>query len=127
MVEFLKAYCHADDLARLVRARSPFRLRPSGHSISNMACQTREWDIEDLSALIADIETDEKGVPILLKQYLKLGGKLVSFNIDSHFADVLDGLIVVDLTRTDTRLLERYMDKDGAQAFLSFHAQREAS
>lgn len=127
MVEFLKAYCHADDLARLVRARSPFRLRPSGHPISNMACQTREWDIEDLSTLIADIETDEKGVPILLKQYLKLGGKLVSFNIDSHFADALDGLIVVDLTRTDTRLLERYMGKDGAQAFLSFHAQREAS
>jgi len=59
------------------------------------------WDVEELSALIADVETDRKGVPVLLKQYLKLGGELVAFDVDRRFADALDGLIVVDLRKTD--------------------------
>ena len=70
------------------------------------------------SALIADVETDRKGVPVLLKQYLKLGGELVAFHVDRRFADALDGLIVVDLRKTDVRVLERYMGKGGAAQFL---------
>lgn len=123
MVTFLKTYTRSDDLARLVRARSPFRVRPIralegiGQELQSMAV----WDIEELSALIADIETDQKGVPILLKQYLKLGGKLAGFNVDPHFANALDGLIVVDLAQTDPRVLDRYMGKKGAAAFLEYH------
>jgi putative hemolysin len=115
MVTFLKTYMRSDDLARLVRPRSPFRVRPI------QALEEIGEDVEELSALIADIETDRKGVPILLKQYLKLGGKLVAFNVDSHFANALDGLIVVDLVETDPRVLDRYMGKNGAAAFLDYH------
>ena len=123
MVTFLKTYTRSDDLARLVRARSPFRIRPirALEGIGEELHSTAVWDIEELSALIADIETDQKGVPILLKQYLKLGGKLVAFNVDPHFANALDGLIVVDLTKTDPRVLDRYMGKKGAAEFLDYH------
>jgi hypothetical protein len=75
--------------------------------------------MEELSVLIADLETDRKGVPVLLKQYLKLGGELAAFHVDRRFANALDGLIVVDLRKTDIRVLERYMGKDGAAQFLS--------
>ncbi len=120
IVRFLKEYCRADDLARLVRARSPFRARPvSGWDTCSGTGTV--WDIEELSALIADIETDQKGVPVLLRQYLKLGGKLVSFNVDSTFSNALDGLIVVNLLKTDRRLLERYLGKAGAKSFLNWH------
>ena len=40
------------------------------------------WDRGRTFALIADVETDRKGVPVLLKQYLKLGGELVAFHVD---------------------------------------------
>ncbi len=125
IVSFLKTYTKFE-LARLVRARSPFRTKPvrAIEGIHEEMSSTAVWDIEELSALIADIESDQKGVPILLKQYLKLGGKLVAFNVDTHFADALDGLIVVDLTQTDPRILERYMGKEGALAFLRY---RQAS
>jgi hypothetical protein len=76
-----------------------------------------DGDIEELSALVADVETDRKGVPVLLRQYLKLGGELVAFNVDRKFSNALDGLIVVDLAKTEPRLLERYLGKDGAAAF----------
>jgi putative hemolysin len=117
MVTFFQTYTRSDDLARLVRARSPFRIRPM-RALEGIG--ETVWDIEELSALIADIEMDQKGVPILLRQYLKLGGKLVGFNVDPHFANALDGLIVVDLAKTDPRVLDRYMGKDGAAAFLDY-------
>jgi len=116
MVKFLDTYHQASDLAPLVRARNPFRVRPSIQA--NELVSAAVWNIEELSTLIADIETDRKGVPILLKQYLKLGGELVAFNVDRDFANALDGLIVVDLHKTDVRVLERYMGAAGAKAFL---------
>jgi putative hemolysin len=116
MVKFLSAYRQSPELAPLVRARNPFR-QLSSKSTDELIGATI-LDIEELSTLIADVETDRKGVPVLLKQYLKLGGELVAFHVDRRFADALDGLIVVDLRKTDARVLERYMGKDGAAQFL---------
>jgi hypothetical protein len=115
MVKFLNTYHQASHLTPLVRARNPFRVKPSLQT--HELVSTALWNIEDLSALIADLETDRKGIPILLKQYLKLGGELVAFNVDRNFANALDGLIVVDLDKTDARLLERYLGTAGAAAF----------
>jgi putative hemolysin len=116
MVKFLNTYRQSPEYAPLVRARNPFRQRPS--KLADELIGATVWDVEELSALIADVETDRKGVPVLLKQYLKLGGELAAFHVDRRFADALDGLIIVDLRKTDVRVLERYMGKDGAAQFL---------
>jgi hypothetical protein len=50
-----------------------------------------------------------------------LGGKILGFNKDHNFSDVLDALILVDLTQTPINLLERYMGKDGVESFLAYH------
>jgi putative hemolysin len=117
MVQFLSAHRGSPELARLVRARNPFRIRPS--RVAEELAKEPADDVEELSTLVADIELDRKGVPILLKQYLKLGGELVAFNVDRKFANALDGLIVVDLRKTDIRLVERYLGREGAAAFLA--------
>ncbi len=75
----------------------------------------------DVAELISQIEPDERGVPILLSEYLKLGGKLMALNVDADFHDALDALVVVDLVAAPRRLLERYMGKDGAAGFLNAH------
>jgi putative hemolysin len=120
MAAFLKNNSFLNDLSRLVRPRKPFRQKTIPELDSNRNASWPE-DIEELSSWISDIETDGKGVPILLKQYLKLGGKLLSFNIDPSFGNVLDGLIMVDLTHTDPRLLKRYMQPEGLSSFMSYH------
>ena len=74
--------------------------------------------VEELSAVIADIERDHKGVPVLLRQYLNMGGQILDFNLDGAFSNVVDGLIVVDLTKTEPRLLDRYLGKAEAREFL---------
>jgi putative hemolysin len=119
MATFFQQLRRSHGLADLVKARSPFRTRAVEGS--GMVA----WDIEDLSALISDIESDRKGLPVLLRQYLKLGGELLCFNLDARFSNSLDGLIVVDLTRTDARVLERYLGREGARTFHQYHARSE--
>jgi predicted MPP superfamily phosphohydrolase len=78
-------------------------------------------DIEDISALVSEIESDHKGVPVLLRHYLRMNGNLLSFNIDPDFGQCLDGLIVVDLTRSEHKLLRVYLGVEGARSFLRYH------
>jgi putative hemolysin len=122
MATFLKSNSFLQDLSQMVQPRKPYRQKAIPELEAHKAASWPE-DIDELSSWVSDVETDGKGVPILLKQYLKLGGKLVSFNIDPSFGNVLDGLIMVDLTGTDPKLLKRYMEADGFEAFMSYHRQ----
>jgi putative hemolysin len=80
-------------------------------------------NIDGLSQAVADLEVDGRGVPVLLRQYVNMGGQVLGFHVDRQFSDALDGLIVVDLTTTNSRLLERYMGAGGAERF---HRYQEA-
>ncbi|HEX4273895.1 MAG TPA: GNAT family N-acyltransferase [Bryobacteraceae bacterium] len=78
-------------------------------------------DIDDLSAPISDLEPDGKGLPVLVRQYVRLGGKLLAFSVDPQFGNTLDGFVMVDLTRTSPEILSRYMGKEQAQRFFAWH------
>ncbi len=41
-----------------------------------------------------------------------------------QISGAIDGLMMVDLARTDARTLERYMGREGAGAFLEVHQQQ---
>lgn len=103
---------------RPVKAKTPPKVKagPNWKEIRAL-CES----IEDLGAYISEVEGDQKGVPVLLRQYLKLGGKIMAFNVDPDFANALDGLILVDLTATDPKILAKYMGQDNATAFLRHH------
>ncbi|MEZ8691062.1 lysophospholipid acyltransferase family protein [Vibrio splendidus] len=76
-----------------------------------------------LSKVLARMEQG-KGLPILLRQYLGMNGKLVCFNVDPSFNDALDGLIVVNLKKIPLKTLGKYMGRDLAQDYLEQHARR---
>lgn len=78
-------------------------------------------DVEDLSAPIADLEADGKGLPILVRQYAKLGGKMLAFSVDPQFGNTLDGFVMIDLTQTNPETLGRYMGKERAREFFAWH------
>jgi putative hemolysin len=113
---FFESRLQNDELAGLVEPRRPFRpalLRP--WDCRSMCHALR--DVEELSQPITDVEPDRKGLPILLRQYAKIGGKMLAFNVDRKFSNVLDGLVVVDLRQTEPAVLERYMGREGAARF----------
>src|SRR5262249_42308690 len=103
------------DLARIVEAITPARLAtPSDRMVPASP--------EELNRLIARSESDGKGMPVLLRQYLKLNARLIGVNVDRNFGDALDALMVVDLATVNAGILQRYLGKRGAAEFLAFHA-----
>lgn len=121
MVSFLESRCGNQDLATLVEPRRKLRT----HHLRS--CDTRILgslltDVDELSEVVADVESDGKGVPVLVRQYLKVGGQMLAFNVDVDFSDVVDGLVMVDLCRLTRPLLDRYLGKSDAESFLAFHA-----
>ena len=120
IVKFLEAH-RMEDLARMVEPRHAYR--PAERLFRRTGAVHRTpAGIEDLSNLIAGLERDGKGVPILIRQYLKTGGRLLGFNVDRRFLNALDALILVDLRNLPSALLERYLGKPGAAAFSAWHA-----
>jgi putative hemolysin len=120
---FFEARMREDELAGLIEPRRPFR--PAG--LRPWDCQAMCHalrDLEELSQPITDVENDGKGLPILLRQYAKIGGKLLGFNVDRKFSNVLDGLVVVDLRKTEPALLERYMGREAAARFRKRHGSQ---
>jgi putative hemolysin len=117
---FFEARKQDDNLAGLVTPRRPFRPGRIGRWDCRAVSHVLR-DLDELSEPIADVETDGKGLPILLKQYAKVGGKLLGFNVDRKFSDVLDGLVVVDLRYTERAVLERYMGREGVAGFRRCH------
>jgi putative hemolysin len=108
------------EFADLIQARTPFRAPKLRRWDCGAICGALR-DLDELAEPISDVEADGKGLPILLKQYAKVGGRLVGFNLDRKFSDVVDGLIIVDLRQTDPSVLERYMGKEGYAGFRRFH------
>jgi len=127
LVEFLNSHRRAHDLASLVTPRTPFGWTWVTWGRGNDYSGLVTGDPEEVSAILADLEGDQKGVPVLLRQYLKLGGELLAFNLDRKFANVVDGLILVDLIRTEPRTLERYLGKHEAARYRALHNRDQAA
>ncbi len=52
---------------------------------------------------------------MLLRHYLKLGGKLLAFSLDGNFSNTLDGLILVDLAKTNGKMMKDTGDINSKQ------------
>lgn len=125
MVKFLEANCTDPNRAEQVRPRSPYRARLPKTLTSADVRMMLAGDVEELSRTVMDIEGGERDVPVLLRQYLKLGARIIAFNVDAAFGNALDGLMTVDLAQTDRRVLARYMGTEGSARFLAEHANKE--
>ena len=64
--------------------------------------------LDDVSALVSELEIDGKGVPTLLKHYLQLDGVILGIGVDQSFSDALDGFILVDVEKINPTLLKKY-------------------
>lgn len=107
LVEYLRSHCQDPLLASLVRPVHPLPRTAQMQALS--AEVSLLGHVDALAALIEDLEPDRKGVPVLLRQYLRLGGRLVSFNVDPAFNDAIDCLLLLDLRDADRRVLGRYL------------------
>lgn len=118
----LASHYKVKELENLVSARVPVRaVLPKVDGFKKQQVAPLLQDLDDLSLLVTDLEHDNKGIPVLMRHYLNLGGKLLAFNLDRQFSDVIDGLLLIDLLEADKKQMQRYMGRDGYQLFVANH------
>ncbi len=128
IASFLEGQAFDSELAALIQPRHPFKRKGiPGLGQKNKKLPDGLRNIREVSDLIAEIEVSQKAVPVLLRQYLNLGGKVIGFNIDASFGHVLDGLIVIDLEKTEPKLLSYFMGEEEARGFFDFHGLHQES
>lgn len=116
MAEFLGTAGAAPEWRPLVEPRRAWRrLETATDPLLTPAAAT----LGDVDALIQDI--DGRGVPVLVRQYWKLGARVLGLSVDPAFGNSLDALMIVDLARLAPPLLQRYLGREGAAAFRRHH------
>ncbi len=124
LVRFLKHHKFEKIRASLVKPRRPFR--PKAHEAAALV-DLDSGDLRLVADLLGAVEPGDRGVPVLLRQYLKLGGQILGFNIDSDFGNSIDCLLWVDMRRTELPLLRKFMGNELAEQFYATHCQNQAT
>lgn len=125
IIGYLKSAFFDASLARWVSARlPPKRLRFTEWRHPDYADFLRHEG--DIHIALAEIEEGHREMPVLIRQYLKLGGKIVAFNVDPDFGTVVDGLIVVELLKAPPKNIARYMGKELYEAYRTAPREEES-
>jgi putative hemolysin len=95
IINFMKANYFDNDLARFIQPRNILKV-PVSKDETQVIFENSN-DIGKLDKFIQDIEPEDFRMPVLLKKYIKLNGKIVCFNVDPKFNNALDGLLILDL------------------------------
>lgn len=95
LVDYLRANHWNGDLARFVVPRNAIG------TLGRPGLET-EWlrgvdSVGEVDKLIRDVEPSGRGMPVLMKKYLSLGGGVMGFNIDPKRSDALDVMLILNL------------------------------
>ena len=95
IMQYIREHNFDARLARYVRPR--IRYNVPGYNVDEEIILETADDLNKFDRFIKEVEPNDYTMPILLKRYLKLNGKIIGFNLDPKFNDALDGLLVLDL------------------------------
>lgn len=99
---------------QVLQVAAPHHSVPAHDEITALLASAAPATVGELDRLVHELECGE-GLPVLLRQYLRLNGRVLAVSRDPQFADAMDALIVVDLLEMPAAHLDRYCGGDGAR------------
>jgi putative hemolysin len=119
IITFMKSNYFDHNFARFIRPRNSFRV-PVKEEEFKIIFDSSD-DLDKLDKFIKEVEPYDYRMPVLLKKYLKLNGRILGFNVDPKFNNALDGLLILDLLQvpiqTITSLSKEINDKSILERF----------
>ena len=96
IMKFIKRNHWNEEFARYITPRCKYRVETNDPDVEVMVEASGD-NIATLDKVIGDIEPSSDKLPVLLKKYISLNGRITGFNIDPKFNMCLDGLLILDL------------------------------
>lgn len=123
MTAFLAANRLDVALAKFVRPRTPPRLMTLLRKPEILRAVAAS--VSDVDDLVDQLEDGARGMPPLLRHYLRLDAKVLAFNRDDSFGECIDALITIDVPQIQPRILQRYFGA-GLDGYLARHGVARA-
>ncbi len=76
-------------------------------------------DLKTLSACVRGLDADGKDLPILVKQYHKIGAKFHCVAVDPNFNNTPGLLLMVDMDKASPKTISTFLGEDGG-AYLAY-------
>ena len=108
LVDTLDRFYSEDvELRNAVRAKVPFEATTQYHNLV-----TDVWakqGINKLNKVILDLEDEHRSIPPLIRYYVSLGAKFMSFQVEESFNNAIYCLLKVDLNELPKRYKKRFL------------------
>jgi len=104
LVDYIRRWFFSPELACYIKPHKKFIPEPDSYTDRQVLVDFSERDIDKIEKIIIDVEAGYR-MPVLLKKYLEINGKIIGFNIDPDFNNCLDGLMILDLYDTPAEFI----------------------
>jgi putative hemolysin len=105
IIEFIKKYYFAEEYSSCIKPRNKVKLRPSSQDLSFLVEQT-EGCLSKLDSSVRKLEINGQNLPVLMRKYLEMNGKIIGFNLDPAFNNCIDGLLLMDLHQIPVSVIQ---------------------
>jgi putative hemolysin len=109
MIQYIKKHHFDHAMSWRLKARRPFAYRTSLIDTDILIKNTNS--LQALDRLIKAIDPNNDRIPVLLRKYLELGGKIASFNVDPKFSNVVDGFLILELRNVKPEMVQALTGK----------------
>lgn len=115
MIHYLREHHGNPDLAGMANPKTPFQ-PDFGRVDFNALLFGKMNNVEAFDRYMLKISNGKYRLPALLKKYIKMGAKIIDYNVDPDFNYCVDGLIMIALEDIPTddidSLSKEFEDKD---------------
>jgi len=94
MIEFMKSHYYDPYIAQYIRPKKEYKVKLKDGD-KDFVFDASKADMQKFDKIIDEIEPGILRIPVLIKKYVKQNARLVAFNVDPKFNNVIDGLMYI--------------------------------
>lgn len=96
IIEFMRSNYYDSAVAQFVHPKKDYKVKLRAQDRS-LILDEMDNDLNKLDKFIDDLEPELR-LPVLMKKYIKQNARVVAFNVDPNFNDVVDGLMYIRIS-----------------------------
>jgi putative hemolysin len=96
IIQFIRKYFFDEELSSLIKPTIPFRIPNSVRKKNEHILEKTKGNLKTFESSLNSLQPGFH-IPVLLKKYLKMNGKIIGFNINDSFNNCLDLLMIAEI------------------------------
>jgi putative hemolysin len=105
IVQFMRENYFDYSLSVYIKPRKKFNIPNKISKGNRKILRNIDDSLKTLDLYVNELQPD-LSIPVLMKKYLQMNGKIIGFNIDPEFNDCLDGLMLVNIADIPFEMLD---------------------